>query len=91
MGTYYKIRKKSDPTQFVRGTPTYLSYDTNGRIFQSLGALRTFITGLLKNRRSIDFSDLEVVELETVVTSTKDIHDVVKPEKILMILQHDNN
>jgi hypothetical protein len=80
---YYKIRKKSDPTQYVRGTPVYHSFDTTGRIFQKLGQLRSFITQVMNVRhRNIDLGDWEVVELEMVVKETKNIHEIITAKKL---------
>lgn len=85
---FYKLRKKSDPSQYVKGTPVYLSYDKKGRIFQTLGALRTFLTGCMNSSyRERDVTQWEVVELETVERSIKEVIDVVKPEKIVEILK----
>lgn len=87
---YYKIRKKDDPTLFVKGTPVYHSYDKTGRIFQSLGALRTFLTGVMNSHyesRRENLGDWEIVELELVVNGVKDLHEVVKPEKIVQLLK----
>lgn len=86
--TYYKIRFKSDPDRFVSGTPLYLSDDKKGRIFQSMGALRTFLTGVL-NRESnrYNLTDWEVIELKMVVDNVKDLHEIVRPEKIVQLLK----
>ena len=91
MTTYYKIRKKDDPELFVKGTPGYQSYDNTGRIFQSLGNLRTFLTGVMnqdswyarngetpRNR----VADWEVVELEMVVKEVKAVHEVITAKKL---------
>ena len=84
---YYKIRRKSDPTQYLKGTPVYRSYDGTGRIFQKIGQLRSFITQVLNTRYgSNDIGDWEVVELEMVVRETRELHEIVKPEKIVQLL-----
>lgn len=84
---YYKIRKKSNPAQYVAGTPCYHSYNNIGRIFQKIGQLRSFITGVINDRTNTsDISDWEVVELEMVVKEVKDLHHVIKPEKIIALL-----
>lgn len=86
---YYKIRRKDDPLQFVKGTPAYLSYDTKGRTFQSLGALRTFLTGVMNGdeRYSKDVprnrvANWEVVELEVTEKSVKAVHEVITAKKL---------
>lgn len=84
---YYKIRKKSDPELFVRGTPMYHKFDNTGRIFQKLGHLRTFLTGVMGHPyKEIDISDWEIVELEMVVKEVKNVHEVLTPKKIKELL-----
>jgi hypothetical protein len=39
---YYKIRHKDDPEKYINGTFMYQNYDKTGRIFQTLGQVRTF-------------------------------------------------
>jgi hypothetical protein len=89
---YYKIRKKDDPEQFVKGTPYYQSYDKTGRIFQSLGHLRTFLTGVMNADGSSDgrnrVSEWEVVELEMVVKEVKGVHEVITAKKLLALLKN---
>jgi hypothetical protein len=88
---YYKIRKKSDPELYVKGTPSYLSYDKTGRIFQKIGQLRTFLTGVMNNdshygRRDETprnrVADWEIVELEMVVKDVKSVHEVITAKKL---------
>jgi hypothetical protein len=91
MTTYYKIRKKDDPEQFVKGTPYYLSYDKTGRIFQSLGKLRTFLTSVMNADDRGDahrnrIGEWEVVELETVVKEVKGVHEVITAKKLKELL-----
>jgi glutaredoxin-related protein len=92
----YKIRRKDNPELFLKGTPTYLSYDKSGRIFQTLGKLRTFLTNVMsadssEHRRfksNINrVADWEVVEIEMVVTEVKQIHEVISPKKLMELLK----
>jgi 20S proteasome alpha/beta subunit len=84
---YYKIRNKNNPDEYVRGTPYHWSYDKSGRVFQKIGQVRTFITGILNNPyRKNELGSWEVVELEMVEIGAKDIHQVVRPEKIKDLL-----
>lgn len=91
MTTYYKIRYKDNPELYIKGTPAYQSCDKTGRIFQSLGQLRTFLTGVMntdswntnhggtpRNR----VAEWEIVELEMVVKDVKDVHEVITPKKL---------
>ena len=95
MTIFYKIRKKDEPEMFVKGTPYYQSYDSNGRIFQTLGALRTFLTGVMSidsahnresSRQKNRVSDWEVVELEMSVKEVKGIHEVITAKKLKELL-----
>jgi hypothetical protein len=88
---YYKIRKKDDPEMYVVGTPYYLGYDKTGRIFQSLGKLRTFLTSVMNSDTSYNkmdkgnrnrVADWEVVELEMVVKEVKGVHEVITAKKL---------
>ena len=90
MTTYYKIRKKSDPESYLKGTPAYFRYDKSGRIFSTRGQLRTFITGVINSysehtRR--DLNDWEVVELEMRVADIKQLIDVMDPKKVWEMLK----
>lgn len=70
---------------FVKGTPTYSSYDKVGRLFGTIGNLRSFITGALKAGKTV--TNWQVVELELTVKDTKPIHEVVKADKLIKILK----
>lgn len=87
MTIYYKLRHK-ETGLYVKGTPYYLSYDGTGRIFQKLGSLRSFLTGAMQvEHRKSQIPNWEVVELEMVVKEVKDVHKVIKPEKLMKILK----
>lgn len=92
---YYKIRYKDNPELYIKGTPAYQSSDKTGRIFQTLGQLRTFLTGVMNTdtwyankggtpRNCV--AEWEVVELEMVVKEVKGIHEVLTPKKIKELL-----
>jgi len=88
MTVYYKIRRKSEPDQYVKGTPVYHSYDKSGRVFQSLGSLRTFITGIMSSEyRRGKLEDWQVVSYTMQVQDIQEIHEVVKPEKLVQLLK----
>lgn len=85
----YKIRNKNSPDKFLSGTPTYNRWEKTGRIFQTLGKLRTFLTNALKidgYRGSNKISDWEVVEFELIENSAKGVHEMIKPEQLVKIL-----
>jgi hypothetical protein len=84
---YYKIRKKDDPELYVTGTPYYQSYDKSGRIFQKIGQLRTFVTGVMNSDSRSDngrnrVSEWEVVELEMVIKEVKGVHEIITAKKL---------
>lgn len=91
MTTYYKIRCKDDPEWYVKGTPMYQSYDKTGRIFQSLGQLRTFVTGVMNSDASNTkhggtprnrVAEWEIVEMEMVVKEVKNVHEIITAKKL---------
>lgn len=84
---YYKIRSKKFPDQWVKGTPYYLSYDSRGRVFQTLGSLRAFITGVLNYDRSAShISDWDIIEFEMTIKEVKGVHDIITPKKLIELL-----
>ena len=84
---YYKIQLKGTGT-FLKGTPSYYSFKKDGRVFQTLGSLRTFITGAIKNNRtSQQLGNWQIVEYQLAVHAVKDIHEVIKPEKLIELLK----
>jgi len=91
MTTYYKIRKKDDPDLFVSGTPYYQSYDKTGRIFQKIGQLRTFLTGVMNADSRKDsgrnrVAEWEVVELEMLIKDVKGVHEIITAKKLKELL-----
>lgn len=91
MTIYYKIRSKDNHELYIKGTPMYQSYDKTGRIFQTLGQLRTFVTGVMNvDSRSKSgrnrVADWEVVELEMVVKEVKGVHEIITAKKIKELL-----
>ena len=88
---YYKIRYKDDIEKYITGTPAYQSFDKKGRIFQSLGQLRTFLTGVMNSDSyyarkgqtpANRVADWEVVELEMVIKEVKGVHEVITAKKL---------
>jgi hypothetical protein len=81
----YKIRNKNRPEMFLKGTPTYHGWYKDGRIFPTLGKLRSFLTNSLK-RDHVNVGIWEVVELELVELSAKGVHEMIKPEQLVKML-----
>lgn len=95
MTTFYKIRYKDDIEKYVKGTPSYQSFDKTGRTFQTLGQLRTFLTGVMNedsnyskyhNGHRNRVANWEIVELEVTEKDVKDIHEVLTAKKIKELL-----
>ena len=85
--TYYKIRKKSDPTQFRKSDGTW---NQSGKVYDTLGKLRTVITQHMNSRSEYHRSqiqDWEFVEYEVSVKEVKQLIDVVKPERVWELLK----
>lgn len=85
--TYYKIRKKSDPTQFRKADGTW---NTSGKVYDTLGKLRAVITQHLNSTSDYyrgKIQDWEIVEYEVCVKDVKQLIDIVKPEKVWNLLK----
>ncbi len=83
--TYYKIRKKSDPTQFRKADG---SWNQSGKVYDTLGKLRATITNKMNNSYTRDeVQAWEFVEYEVRVKEVKQLIDVVKPEKVWEMLK----
>lgn len=87
MTTVYKIRSKSNPEMYVDGTPHYPSYNKEGRVFK-IGRLRAFLTAIINGQcdKYISLSDFEIVEIEMVIREVKEVHEVIKPDKLVKML-----
>jgi hypothetical protein len=85
----YKIRNKNNSELYLKGTPTYNSWDKDGRIFQTLGKLRTFLTNSLNmdsKRGTNKIGDWEVIEFELIEQSAKGVHEMIKPAQLIKML-----
>lgn len=90
--TYYKIRKKSDPTLFRKSDG---SWNQSGKVYDTLGKLRATITYKMNNYHGsyyhgsfrAELQDWEFVEYEVTVKEVKQLIDVVKPEKVWEMLK----
>lgn len=87
--TYYKIRKKSDPTQFRMSTG---SWNQSGKVYDTLGKLRTVITSHMNSRSDYhreQLRDWEFVEYEVQVKEVKQLIDIVDKKKIWDLLKNE--
>ena len=86
MTTYYKIRNKHDPTQFHKGG-IYDQWSKTGKVWTTLGALRSFLTTTLQNeRRTRQISNWEIIELDIPEGKVRDLHELIKPEQLIKML-----
>ena len=96
MTTFYKIRYKDDPEKYIKGTPAYQSFDKSGRTFQTLGQLRTFLTGVMNEDSNYSkyhagehrnrVANWEIVELEVTEKDVKAVHEVITAKKLKEML-----
>ena len=87
--TYYKIRSRSLDL-YLKGTPGYSHWDKEGRLFTSIGQLRSFMTSTMNqsdSRNPIDPNDWEIREYSMTLLDCKKVMDVIKPEKIIQLLK----
>lgn len=83
----YRIKQKFSDL-YVKGTPYYTSYDNNGRIFSKLSQVRSFLTLSLKiPRRQNELSEWVIVSYQLEVDQVCEVHEIVKPEKIVEMLK----
>ena len=85
--TYYKIRRKSDPTLFRKADGTW---NKSGKVYDTLGKLRATITNHMNSTSEYHrarLQDFEIVEYEVRVKEVKQLIDIVKPEKVWELLK----
>ncbi len=85
--TYYKIRKKSNPTLFRKADG---SWNQSGKVYDTLGKLRAAITNKMNSYHEYsraEIQDWEVVEFEVTVKEVKQLIDIVKPERVWNLLK----
>ena len=88
MVTYYKIYSRSRD-RYLLGTPSYSRWSDEGRLFGSIRQVRQFLSNTMKTRvtNKIDTSDWEIQEFKMVLIESKNVMDVIKPEKIIQLLK----
>lgn len=89
---YYKIRSKKNPDFFRKSDG---SWNKSGKVYDTLGKLRATITNKLNSyygsvREEVD--DWEIVEFEVVERDVKQVHELIKPERLMQLLskKYDN-
>ena len=84
---YYKIRKKSDPTQFRKSDGTW---NGSGKVYDTLGKLRTIITMHMNSRSDWDRNQVqnwEFVEYEVREREVRQLIDVVDKKRVWEMLK----
>jgi hypothetical protein len=81
----YKIRSKNNPIMFLKGTPAYNSWDKTGRMFPTIGRVRSFITTSMKYKK--DLSNWDIVEFEMVEQAVKGVHEIITPAKLIELIK----
>ncbi len=84
---YYKIRKKSDPEMFRKADG---SWNKSGKVYDTLGKLRATITMNMNSYSEYareKVKDWEIVEFEVTIKEVKQLHEVVKPERVWDLLK----
>jgi len=85
---HYKVRRKgSNPPEYSKAT-MYNQWSTKGKTFDTLGKLRSFLTRCMHDEyMAKTIHEFEIIELEVRVHTIKEVHDVVKPEKLIELLK----
>ena len=84
---YYKIRKKSDPTQFRKADG---NWNTSGKVYDTLGKLRATITNKMNSHSAYtraEIQDWEIIEFEVHIKEVRQLIDVVDKKKIWELLK----
>jgi hypothetical protein len=84
---YYKIRRKSDPTQFRKSDGTW---NSSGKVYDTLGKLRSVITMHMNSYSEYhrnQVQDWEFVEYEVREREIKQLVDVVDKKKVWEMLK----
>jgi hypothetical protein len=85
---HYKVRKKgSNPPEYSKGT-MYRQWGEKGKTFDTIGKLRSFLTRCMHDEyMAKTIHQFEIVELEVSVRNIKEVHEIVKPEKLIELLK----
>ena len=86
--SYYKIRSKSNPELFRKADG---SWNTSGKVYDTLGKLRAVITQHLNSYSEhyrAKIQDWEIVEYEVRVKEVKQLHEIVDKKKVWDLLKY---
>ena len=66
----------------------YRQWSTKGKTFDTIGKLRSFLTRCIHDKNMAKtMHEFEIVELEVSVRNIKEVHEIVKPEKLIELLK----
>lgn len=83
---YYKIRSKSNPELFHKGG-VYDNWSKTGKVWSTLGQLRSMITMNMNDYHATDMTDWEIVEYEVTEKAVKDVHEVISQKRLVEMLK----
>lgn len=79
---YYKLRSRTNPELFRKADGTF---NKSGKVYDTLGKLRSFITQHIRNQNGLP-ADLEVVEYEVTEVSVKRLDEVITKDRFLELI-----
>ena len=83
---YYKIRSKKNPELFHKGG-VYNQWSKTGKVWPTLGQLRSMITMNMSEYNSTDMSDWEIVEYEVSEKSVKEVYEVISQKRLVELIK----
>ena len=83
---HYKIQNRVTGL-YSKGT-SYNQWNEKGKTFDTIGKLRSYITRCINDDYMSKFlGDFQVIELEVRQVAVKELHEIVKPEKLIELLK----
>lgn len=79
---YYKIQNRYQPDLFLASNGRW---NKTGKIYDTLGKLRSKMTQTMKWRAS-EMADWRIVEYEVQVRAVRDVHEVMTGERLIELL-----
>jgi hypothetical protein len=96
MTTMYIIRNNST-NKYLHGTPGSIRWGSKPRLFQTLGLLRSFLTGVITinklmreshyDLQGTDMSNWVVDSMELTLSETKELHEVISFDMVVELLK----
>lgn len=83
----YKIENRSRAGQFRKAGVFHSQWSRAGKIWDTIGKLRSMITSVINIGRSDQFSEWEIVEYEMVERARYRVDEIVSHDKLIKILE----